>query len=1663
MANIVLGQTASFAASSTTPDLTFNWFNQPAGGTSIFTGSNFVTPALVANTTYYVEGISNTSGCNTITRSPATVIVGGGGANDVPCDVATAQTNGVNGVCLLCAVNNPQLAIDTDASTGTDLRVGVGLLGAYAQQTLIFPSAGNTGDSIIFSISVPSSLADVGLLSTVQVATYNGATFNNDLQSVNSNLLQLRLLGDNRTAIFTLPATAAYDRVEIRLNSGVAGALTSVYLNYAARKVAVPTFQADTVTICTGNTAILNVTAPPAGVTFNWYTSATGGTPFYTGNSYQTAVLTRDTTFYVESVRTVSGCVNPVRSAVRVAVAASVPAPTVAASAVTVCAGNPATLTATGPAGATFRWYAQQTGGTALFTGAVYTTAALDSSVLYYVEAVNAGGCASANRTAVQVNVTAEPPAPVINTTSPVACEGSAVTLSASSNVPGATIKWYANASGDTAIATGNSFTTPALTATTTYYAGVDAGQCSSSSRTAVTVTVSARPAAPTATIAPAGQVPYGQTATLTATSATPNVTFRWYSDSTSTSPLATGNSFTTPALSNTTRYFVEAVSNVSGCASNARTAVTVTVDRNFDPGCDVANAQDNAVGGICVACNVTNPDNAVDNDLNNYSNLHVTLGVAGAYSSQTLRFPFASGPGDSVRLKLELPGSVVNAGLLGAISIASYNGATYNNDRILLNDNLIKVDVLGGATGQVIVTFAPAASFDRVELRLNSGLALALSDLRVYYANRVITAPVVTPPSATICAGSTVTFTATASAEATINWYDAPTGGTLLTTGASYTTPQLNAITTYYVEAVRTANGCANPIRTQVMVNVRPVPQPPVITSANPSICAGQTATLRATTTDGSQVRWYDAPVNGTLLATDSTFITPALNSTTIYYAEAYNGTCSNSGARVAVTVTVGANVIPPVLDNANQSVCVGSNAVVNVVSPVAGYTYTWYTSLTGGTPVATGPTFTTPVLTASTIYYVEATTTGGTCAGGSTRVQAVINVSAAPALPVVVNPTPITCIGTSAQLSIQNPVAGVTYTWYNVATGGTPLAIGTTFNTPALTGTTTYYVSAVNSNNCASNGRASVTITANATPNTPALTDANVTVCRGSSTTLQVANAVAGVTYTWYDASVGGNVVFTGTSFATPAINANTSYYVEASQPGGCVSNARAVATVSITDGPSMPAVSAGPTICAGNSARLQVINPQAGILYSWFDAVTGGNQLAEDSVFFTTPALNATTTYYVQASAGTCASSSRVSITVTVSTTAGTVTLVNNSLTACRGTTVTFSVQNPQPGVTYRWYDALTGGNLVGTGADFTTPSLTGRSSYFVEGISATGCNSPSRTTAIANIIDPPTPPAVQAPEVTVCRGNTTVLAVDGEDVNYIYRWYDAPTGGNQVGSGGQFTTPAMNATTTYYVDAATTSGTCVSASRTAVKVNVVEQPAAPVLANAGIVSACAGATATFSVQNILPGATYRWYDAPTGGNLVYTGASFVTGVLSGPATYYVETVLSGTCVSSTRAQATANITVAPVAPVIAGHDAAICANNRDTLTATSLTPGVSFRWYSSLTETTPIFTGNVFITPLLTATTTYYVDAALPGGCVSAIRTPVIVEVAQPLAMPTVTVLDTEPTSITFQWNAVAGAIAYQVSTDGGITVQTPSSGLTGTSHTIQNLVPGQTVT
>ncbi|MBK7139648.1 MAG: hypothetical protein IPH74_11750 [Bacteroidetes bacterium] len=140
---------------------------------------------------------------------------------------------------------------------------------------------------------------------------------------------------------------------------------------------------------------------------------------------------------------------------------------------------------------------------------------------------------------------------------------------------------------------------------------------------------------------------------------------------------------------------------------------------------------------------------------------------------------------------------------------------------------------------------------------------------------------------------------------------------------------------------------------------------------------------------------------------------------------------------------------------------------------------------------------------------------------------------------------------------------------------------------------------------------------------------------------------SAPSGVTFNWYDVASNGNLLFSGSTFTTPTLNSNTTYYVESENGSGCKSTRTSV-TVTIDAAPSSPTV-IGTSICSGQTAMLTPSAP-SGVTFNWYDAASNGNLLFSGSTF-TTPTLNSNTTYYVESENGSGCKSTRTSVTVTI----------------------------------------------------------------------------------------------------------------------------------------------------------------------------------------------------------------------------------------------------------------------------------------------------------------------------------------------------------------------------------------------------------------------------
>ena len=633
---------------------------------------------------------------------------------------------------------------------------------------------------------------------------------------------------------------------------------------------------------------------------------------------------------------------------------------------------------------------------------------------------------------------------------------------------------------------------------------------------------------------------------------------------------------------------------------------------------------------------------------------------------------------------------------------------------------------------------------------------------------------------STSICSGNKVTLTAAASGGTgpyTYTW----------STGQTTQSIDVNKQDTYKVIVTDKTPGC-QPVTQSINIITAPTPDPPSTTGAQ-LVCTNTRATLHATG-PGGFYQWYDAPTGGNFLGSGDTFVTPPINSGITFYVQTTVNGCTSLRTGVFVNATGNPTVT-------GMTVCSGNSATLTASG---GSSYEWYASLTSGAVLGTGPTFVTPILTATTNFYVVATING--CVSARTLVTA--TVTPAPQQPV--SPNQSICAGSKVTLHVTAPGRGI-YSWFDVQSGGVPLILSPDYTTPALTQTKSYYVQ--NSINGCESQRTEVKVTVNPIPPVPG--DQVVTTCKGSSILL-TASATPSGTYQWYNAPVGGKLLATGVTYQTPVLNSSATYYVLATN-GGCASGLSAV-KVTISPPPAMPSVS-GTIICNGSSTTLTATGP--GGTYEWYSTATDVTPLHTGSTF-TTPVLTATTKYYVQTTVSGC-TSARKAVTVTVSPVVPPP--VANDASTCSGSSASLAATGGSG--TYEWFSGSIGGTPLSTGQAYTTPALINTTTYYVQITTASGCTSARK--AVKVTVNPvPSQPSISG-ITNICSGSKTTLTAT--TATGTIQWYDAASGGNLLKSGVSYTTLALTANTTYY--AQNTTGQCVS-NRTPVIITV-NSPVSP----------------------------------------------------------------------------------------------------------------------------------------------------------------------------------------------------------------------------------------
>ncbi|MFN8416247.1 MAG: hypothetical protein U0U66_07945 [Cytophagaceae bacterium] len=603
-----------------------------------------------------------------------------------------------------------------------------------------------------------------------------------------------------------------------------------------------------------------------------------------------------------------------------------------------------------------------------------------------------------------------------------------------------------------------------------------------------------------------------------------------------------------------------------------------------------------------------------------------------------------------------------------------------------------------------------------------------------------------------------------------------------------------------------------------------------------------------------------------------------------------------------------------------------------------------------------------------------------------GCTTYSSVVTVYAAPPPAPTASSTPFCGSGTSTLTAYNSPSS---YQWYTASSGATSIsgATNSTYTTPTISSSTTYYVTSV-VGNCESITRTAVT----AGPIGPP-TVTNNAQCGSGNITLTAFGSPTGV-QRWYTAASGGSPVNT-TSIYTFWTSTTVTYYVS-SVLGACES-ARVPVTATVLSSLSTPTITTNSPLCAGGTLNLST-GTVAGATYAWTgpNSFTSGAQ--NPSISPTTTAMSGTYSLTVSASGCTSANATK---SVTINTApAITAQPSTSTQTLCSSATATaISVTATGAGLTYQWYSNTSNSNSGGTiisGATLAsyTPSVTGAKYYYCI---VSGTCTPAATSNVSGLITINTAPAITAQPSTstqtLCSSATaTAISVTATGAGLSYQWYSNTSNSNSGGtsiSGATLAsyTPSVTGAKYYYC---IVSGTCTPAATSNVSglITINTVPAAPTAGSNSPV--CTGNAINLTASTV-SGATYSW-TGPNSYTSTTQNPSIASATTAMGGTYSVYSIVSG-C-TSTAGTVTVTVNTTPSTPS-AGSNSPVYEEATINLTASATTPAAtSYSWTGPNSFTSS--TQNPSITNATIAMGgTYSVTATAANGCTSATGTVVVV--------------------------------------------------------------------
>lgn len=668
---------------------------------------------------------------------------------------------------------------------------------------------------------------------------------------------------------------------------------------------------------------------------------------------------------------------------------------------------------------------------------------------------------------------------------------------------------------------------------------------------------------------------------------------------------------------------------------------------------------------------------------------------------------------------------------------------------------------------------------------------------------------------------------------------------------------------------------GCSDTYSGTITLNPPATPAAPTAGNSGP-VCSGNTLNLSCGLVTGATYTWTGPN------SFSSSIANPSISNATSIHAGVYSVTVTVAGCTSAPgTTTVVINPTPVIssVTVTSPSSCGGSNGVLNINGLTPGSTYTINYSK-GGVPqtafVGLANASGTVMISGQGLgVYTAFTATLGSCTSVATGNVTISNPPAPPTPTISSNST--RCAGDTLKLYTTTST-GVSYTWTGpnsfLASSQNPFIISAT-----TSATGTYSLVVTDLTTGCSSSTATLVATVYPLPVISSSSFSNPLTCNGTTGTISLNGLASSATFTVnYSRNGTPQVPVVASSNASGTLvlsGLNAGVYTNISvSRNGCPSNAVASITLSDPPIPPAPSASSNSPVCQGTALNLAATG-QAGASFNW----TGPNSFSASTALATISSMQAVNvgSYQVTQTVAGCVSPAATT-NVLMSTPPATPGPISGDTLPCVNSSYTYSVAAVPTATSYTWtLPSGWSGSSISNSITVTSTTTAGTISVRANNT----CGSSAASSINTSILAIPAQPGIISGLTSLCNGTYTSYSISPVSLASNYTW-TMPSGWTGYNFVNNLTVTAGPNSGNISV---TANNKCGSSAVRNLAVAVTSIPAQPGTIS-GSTSPCINSVQTYTTTAVAGATSYVWtFPSGWSGGSVSNAANVTIGATSG----------------------------------------------------------------------------------------------------------------------------------------------------------------------------------